>query len=378
MKFEIDGKRFKQEIDKLLKITTESIKIEADSDKEVVALIAADAERRLEITLNGDFVAVQKSGCASIHRSNIVKAYTLQGAVSIEAEYDIFTIKNGSKERKIKCCSGSKLIFPDFEPQETTRLMDIKSNELIEGMTAIDKFRSKENERKPMLNGININCEHKRVETTNSHMAGTVNFECITYSNESVTVLGAMCSDLKGICGKKSNTMLYMSKVKSKEKTYIKVEFDIDGIEYQYYSAIYERKYLDIEVLLNGLFNNIDFRINVDADELYNIAKEYHMAVKSESAKYKNAIPLILNVGTKAMVSINSSEFMAEDKLEKSCVIENDRPFRKGLNPRYIYETMELFKGGITEAIGSNKETGAILFSNGKYKVVVLPVRLDL
>lgn len=375
MKFTVNGRDFKNAIDRVMAImarkpvidTLNYIRIVSGADN--ITISATNLENFINVVVDAD---ITELGEVYIDKDSVVKVYGLEDFITLE-----FNGKTLISKNRKKCCEVPAVIleekdYPNFPMLDESIPCVLKNSkhEIIEAFTAMDCIRSQSTAR-PILTGFNLSGENKWIAVCDSHRLAVKKLSGEFYKTDFNAVLsGEGCINLKKIGKSKQDSTieLYIGTPSGCSAPFAFFK----GEDFEYCIRLLEGDYINIEKTLSY---NKDYSFEINASELIGISKEY--------SKEHDASMFIIKSNGRMFTAIKSSNYQTADVLE---TVEHDTSVNDEYcfcaDPQYIKDGINLFKNdSIIKVYGelrNSAQTGSIIcpiiFKGESYTSLILPI----
>lgn len=374
MKFTVNGRDFKNAIDRVIAIMARKPSIDTLNYIRIVSgegniiISATNLENFINIAVDADII---EHGEVYIDKDSVVKVYGLEDFITLEFNGETLISKN----RK-KCCEVPAVIleekdYPNFPMLDESIPCVLKNSkhEIIEAFTAMDCMRAK-SEARPLLTGFNLSGENKWIAVCDSYRLAVKKLSGEFYETDfNVVLSGEGCINLKTIGKSKQDSAmeLYIGTPSGWSELFAFFKCE----DFEYCTRILKGDYVNIKKVLT---NNKDYSFEIDASELIGIAKEYS---KEQSKKHK-VLMFIIKSNNRMFTAVTSNNYRTADVLETAenhSSVSDEYCFCA--DPQFIKDSINLFKNdGKIKVYGeSGRISCPIIFKGESYTSLVLPVR---
>ena len=366
MKVRVCGKDFKKLVDRVKVIALKngyvpclsSVLFEARDEKLIAKTSNLEAYGAIEIP-----AFVIEPGFAAVAIDDIVKVTGIADEITIEADGAEFDVYGKKKSYSVINHATYKESFPEFPELPNQEIAVMHGDKLIETFSLLVPMTSCENANK-MLTVMNFNTIIGNITALDSHRIGVRKLaatEC--KAEKSVNIPAFTYSHLKAIADKKS-----MISIRANEKYVAFV-----GDDYTYIAKAVEGEYFRYEKMI-GDESYYDYSFNIEAAELGNIAKEYYKIIKGEN---KKPMCVMNRENHGVQVGVVTSDYKTSDHLESVKDLDGmNRDWEFAMNPKFIFEAMQMFKGE-AKIMGKYSHKTPIICKNDEFTSLILPVNLD-
>lgn len=349
MRFEIEGKAFKDYMDRAMAVVKpgsvfaymESVEIVANEDG---VFLKAGSDKSAVVIRMG--AAMIECGSAYIHISDIKRIYNMTGYVTIETIGNRIVIRNGKKKSDVRA-----LTFDDAQPFYSKmningELFRVNCDNFLNMLSVTDAAREQnDNALRPIMTGFNINGAEGRVIACDGFRMHAAKLD-VTDENPELffkykrTICGLAYSQLKKIV--KHSIGVAMT------------AYDYDGCmklaggDFDYYVRYLDGEYPDV---YNQVFKPVvkgqQYAYTLDVKELQSVAKEY---VRMRPGRDENVMYLLCK-DSEMVSAFASDNYRTADYLsgvKDMCKVENGHMI--GLNPEFVSDAMSALAECTTHA----------------------------
>lgn len=371
MKFEINSSEFKNITERAAVVAAKkgigypnSLQITADKENNRVIIKTFNLDSFVEIySTNAE---VYEGGKIFVDIDNIKYLYNVPGYITVETMENSIRIKGERKQSEVKAEQGDEeYLIPGVS---SDKCFAVDKEELLSTIKEMSCFVSG-NDVNKLLATYHIDNKkgEKRVVVLDGHRILKKIVEWDFNQDIDINIPEyAMTKELPKVAANKYKT----EKIKiSYENKYIKFV----GNDYTYITSLTEGKYYDIDSMLNAS-NYSRYGFDVNANDLYNISKEYY-----DTSKGNKNLMIFYNGDGVIITGIMTKKYMTSDILEIKNGYDIPDKILNLFNPMYIMEFAKLFKDNTihVESIAGYKNP-AWLFYGGVFTGLVLPMsKLD-
>lgn len=391
MKISIDGKQFKEAVDRAMTLIKgrpviylmECIKLIADDSG--AYLFATNGLYALKIKLDAHVV---EQGEAYVNADDMKKVYAMPGFLSIEAE-KAFVVRNGKKRSEVVTRAADRDLECMFvgnvkDAEDGGQLFVVGADVLMSMLRATDCARSQAEESggREVLNGFNFNGGLMKLVALDGYRLHAVKLavdevDSVKMNGFNKAVHGNMYAHLKKIIkGKSAKGVLHVHDFGK----YMKVI----GGDFEYSICYIPGDPLKVEKIIPAQF---DFSYRLSAKELSEIVKGYKANCTFSKEDGANTMYMHI-VGDQLRTAMMNSEIHTMDELENYENINGmtDQYFH-GFNVAYMHDALTSIKDYCSEdeivVSGTNGyntichcNTHPLLFTSNNLLCLVLPVRV--
>lgn len=391
MKISIDGKQFKESVDRAMTLIKgrsaiylmECIKLIADDSG--AYLYATNGLYALKIKLDAHVV---EQGEAYVNADDMKKVYAMPGFLSIEAGKS-FVVRNGKKRSEVVTRAADMDLECMFvgnvkDAEDDGQLFSMGADAFMSMLRATDCARSQVEESggREVLNGFNFNGNLMKLVALDGYRLHAVKLaaddvDFVKMNGFNKVVFGNMYAHLKKIVkGKSVKGVLRMHDFGK----YMKVI----GSDFEYSVCYISGDPLKVEKIIP---NQFDYAYRVSVKELAEIVKGYKANCTFSKEDGANTMYMHV-VGDQLRTSMMNSEIHTMDELEHYENVEGmtDQYFH-GFNVTYMHDALTAIKdySGDDEIIASGTNnynvichcnTHPLLFNSDNLLCLVLPVRV--
>lgn len=391
MKISIDGKQFKEAVDRAMTLIKgrpviylmECIKLIADDSG--AYLFATNGLYALKIKLDAHVV---EQGEAYVNADDMKKVYAMPGFLSIEAE-KAFVVRNGKKRSEVVTRAADRDLECMFvgnvkDAEDRGQLFTVGADVLMSMLLATDCARSQAEESggREVLNGFNFNGGLMKLVALDGYRLHAVKLavdevDSVKMNGFNKAVHGDMYAHLKNIIkGKSAKGVLHVHDFGK----YMKVI----GDDFEYSICYIPGDPLKVEKIIPAQF---DFSYRLSVKELSEIVKGYKAnCICTDEVGAKSMHMHIVN--GQLRTGMMHSEIHTMDELESYSPDYgmNDKYFHS-FNVRYVHDALTAIKeyddDDVVIASGTNSynmmtsvNVHPLLLTHGNMLCLVLPVRI--
>ena len=391
MKISIDGKQFKEAVDRAMTLIKgrpviylmECIKLIADDSG--AYLFATNGLYALQIKLDAHVV---EQGEAYVNADDMKKVYAMPGFLSIEAE-KAFVVRNGKKRSEVVTRAADRDLECMFvgnvkDAKDGGQLFAVGADALMSMLRATDCARSQAEESggREVLNGFNFNGGLMKLVALDGYRLHAVKLavddvDSVKMNGFNKAVHGDMYAHLKKIIkGKSAKGVLHVHDFGK----YMKVI----GGDFEYSICYIPGDPLKVEKIIPAQF---DFSYRLSVKELSEIVKGYKANCICTDEVGANSMHMHI-VNGQLRTGMMHSEIHTMDELEgySPDYGMNDKYFHS-FNVRYMYDALTAIKeyddDDVVIASGTNSynmmtsiNVHPLLLTHGDMLCLVLPVRI--
>lgn len=309
---------------------------------------------------------IEESGVSFIMLEDIKKIYKLDGMVTLDADSEKKGSCTISNHKKKSTVSTHDYVNDDIKfPADVNEVvMEISERELVQALTDMSVFLGNDSNR--ALSSFCFDGKNNRIIALDGHYLGMKKLNSVFKKVCEIVVPGEAFPHIKKVASAKSDDTV-VAYINNK---YIKFK----GKDFEYSIKLPDCTYFNVDSLFKSINDEYEFTVN--ANELGNLAKEYKTALSSDTT------PMYMLVDNDGLhTGLFMSDYSTADTVS-GYHIENTlkRSLFYGFNPRYIFNSMQLFngdvlaKGSYKSSLATGTQNSCIIFQDDTYTVLILPV----
>jgi len=369
MKIKIEALELKTLLEKVLPVTDKKMLpsisgVLLRSKNNVLSATTTNLSNHLTVNTK-DYTAIEDDTIL-IKLSEIAIMTKLSGELQIES-LDTFEaiVKSPKKSITINLLDVEMFITLP-ENTETEVNMTMKETDFLRSINKLITFTSS-NENNKVMECYNIDFNHSRMEALDGHRIGINDLNITINSNntlKAILINNSINSNLKKVLSSKTENNITFTK--SDKYLYIV------GENFEYIQHNGDEVYYKIDQML---FTDYEFKINIEAADLMEIAKFNIDMLKADITEKKPMAIYYNNETQQHYVYMNTGSHKTVDKLETIKSEMKNKDFTIAFNPKFIYEALKCIDDKQVEIIGMNPKA-PILIKGDNELYLVLPVNM--